>query len=128
MAPSGSRGDRGGAWTEARYVWANYPGFATLLESTALKVAGYRARRRRAPALLTDALDRALRTGKLDSAVAHALEVGPTAVEDAVATRILRDHAHEIVLARCPECAALLRTPRARQCLACGHDWHVSRT
>lgn len=25
---------------------------------------------------------------------------------------------------RCPECSRIVRTPRAKQCLWCGHDWH----
>jgi hypothetical protein len=38
--------------------------------------------------------------------------------------RILRDHATEVVLKRCPKCGAITRTPKARQCFDCGHDWH----
>jgi len=39
--------------------------------------------------------------------------------------RILKDHQGEIVLNCCPRCNALARTPRARQCRSCGHDWHT---
>jgi len=39
--------------------------------------------------------------------------------------RILKDHQAEIVLNYCPRCNALARTPRARQCRFCGHDWHA---
>ena len=28
-------------------------------------------------------------------------------------------------VARCPNCSARLRTPDARQCFECGHDWHA---
>jgi len=41
-----------------------------------------------------------------------------------VKDRILRDHPNEIVINRCSKCGALARTPQARQCIACGHDWH----
>lgn len=26
---------------------------------------------------------------------------------------------------RCPACHRIVRTPEARQCLWCGHDWHI---
>jgi hypothetical protein len=39
--------------------------------------------------------------------------------------RILKEHQGEIVLNCCPRCNALARTPRARQCRFCGHDWHT---
>jgi hypothetical protein len=38
--------------------------------------------------------------------------------------RILNDHRDQIELNRCPRCGALARTPTARQCRACRHDWH----
>ena len=40
-----------------------------------------------------------------------------------VVERILRDHAAEVVLNRCPKCEGLCRTPRAKQCMRCGHSW-----
>lgn len=40
-----------------------------------------------------------------------------------VVERILRDHASEVVLNRCPKCDGLCRTPRAKQCMRCGHSW-----
>lgn len=39
--------------------------------------------------------------------------------------RILKEHQGEILLNCCPRCNALARTPRARQCRFCGHDWHT---
>ena len=39
--------------------------------------------------------------------------------------RILKDHRSEIVLNCCPRCNGLARTPKARQCRFCGHDWHT---
>lgn len=40
------------------------------------------------------------------------------------AKRILSQHGERIVLNHCPQCGALARTPKARQCRFCGHDWH----
>jgi len=38
--------------------------------------------------------------------------------------RILDDNRHRIFLNYCPECHKLARTPRAKQCRFCRHDWH----
>lgn len=29
-----------------------------------------------------------------------------------------------VTIARCSSCDRIIRTPNARQCLWCGHDWH----
>lgn len=41
-----------------------------------------------------------------------------------VAKRIMEDYPDKIFLNRCPECNALARTPNAKQCRFCGHNWH----
>jgi hypothetical protein len=42
-----------------------------------------------------------------------------------IVERFLRDAADgRAVLNRCPACARVVKTPHARQCLWCGHDWH----
>jgi len=41
-------------------------------------------------------------------------------------SRILRDHALDIVLARCPDCGKIVASPDAKQCLWCGNDWHAA--
>lgn len=38
--------------------------------------------------------------------------------------RILAAHGSEIFLNRCPKCHALAKSPKARQCRRCFHDWH----
>jgi hypothetical protein len=40
------------------------------------------------------------------------------------AQRILDDHSNEMVFNNCPRCGALAKTPKARQCRFCRHDWH----
>jgi hypothetical protein len=42
------------------------------------------------------------------------------------AERILREHADDIRLNFCPKCGELARTPQAKQCRYCEHDWHSS--
>jgi hypothetical protein len=38
--------------------------------------------------------------------------------------RILRDRAGDVFFNLCPKCGNLARTPQAKQCRFCGHDWH----
>ena len=38
--------------------------------------------------------------------------------------RILQEHRDKIIFNYCPRCGVLARTPKARQCRCCGHDWH----
>jgi hypothetical protein len=38
--------------------------------------------------------------------------------------RVMMERRSEIVENRCPACHRLVRTPKARQCLWCGNDWH----
>jgi hypothetical protein len=40
------------------------------------------------------------------------------------AQRILDEHSNEIAFNYCPRCGALAKTPKARQCRFCRHDWH----
>jgi len=42
---------------------------------------------------------------------------------EATSERILRDNPGAVVLNRCPKCSALARTPTAKLCLKCGHEW-----
>lgn len=56
--------------------------------------------------------------------ILHALENGVEGFRDRVRIRMLADHGAEIMINRCPKCSRIVATPRARQCLWCGHDWH----
>jgi hypothetical protein len=99
------------------------------------------------PALMTDAerrsLDLALKREKalssdvaagrlpkwLAAAGAEAVEnsrKGARALAVEIGRRIQRDvWAGRIVVNRCPSCSRIVKTPLARQCLWCGHDWHA---
>jgi hypothetical protein len=41
-----------------------------------------------------------------------------------VTERIFKEHGHELKLNLCPKCGKVARTPRAKQCRFCFHDWH----
>lgn len=49
---------------------------------------------------------------------------GPDAFRAECAAWLLREQADEISLNNCARCGGLARTPLARQCRYCGHDWH----
>jgi hypothetical protein len=49
---------------------------------------------------------------------------GYEAFQERTARRILQECGDKVVLNCCPRCAALARTPTARQCRSCGWDWH----
>ena len=41
-----------------------------------------------------------------------------------IAQYLMEHHSSEIYINNCPKCGKLARTPRAKQCRHCGHDWH----
>jgi hypothetical protein len=64
--------------------------------------------------------------GPPDPDVNSALRQGHWAFLDRVRTRILAEEAEHIIINRCPMCLRIVRTPKARQCLWCHHDWHAA--
>jgi predicted RNase H-like HicB family nuclease len=105
-----------------RYVWGYCTHLMTDLERCADRVAFVRAktgqgREGHKPVLLkmleaTEGPD-----------VDRALSAGWDAFRQSVFQRILSENGDHI-FNRCPQCRRIVRTPRARQCYWCGHDWH----
>lgn len=53
------------------------------------------------------------------------LDSGIEEYEQRVRNRVLAAFRNgELTINRCPRCHEIVRTPLARQCLHCGHDWH----
>ena len=50
---------------------------------------------------------------------------GPEKFLVATRDRLLKEHQGEIVLNRCPSCGELTRTPKAKICFKCGHNWRA---
>jgi hypothetical protein len=71
---------------------------------------------------LEDSLDN-LKNAMSVSGVREKLAAGFEAFQQSVVDRISREHP-DLPIHRCPECNTALRTPLAKQCLKCGHDWH----
>ncbi|HKD81486.1 MAG TPA: hypothetical protein VKH81_17465 [Candidatus Angelobacter sp.] len=44
------------------------------------------------------------------------------------AARIVKERGNEVFFNVCPNCAKLARTPRARECRWCGHDWRTTES
>jgi hypothetical protein len=63
-------------------------------------------------------------TGIGDPEIEAALAVGEVTFRRRVALRLLADETATAHINRCPRCARIVRAPKARQCLWCGHDWH----
>ncbi|SEW52798.1 hypothetical protein [Chitinophaga arvensicola] len=49
---------------------------------------------------------------------------GAEALKDRIVNRIWDEHRDELCLNLCPVCNKIARTPAARQCRFCFHDWH----
>lgn len=104
------------------YVWSQCYTHMTELERAGVKAVHARYK---AAATDNDGLRRMILDkwgGGNDPAVVAALSHGEEAFRVAVRDRVLRDHPELVV--RCPNCSRVLRTPRARQCRWCHHDWH----
>lgn len=63
-----------------------------------------------------------------DPAVLDLTRDGGEVFMERTAGRILKEHRSEIFLNYCSRCGALAKTPKARQCRFCLHDWHDSDT
>jgi len=59
-----------------------------------------------------------------DPGVLQLAKDGVDAFEARTAKRILDEHSDQIAFNCCPRCGALAKTPKARQCRSCRHDWH----
>ncbi len=98
------------------YVWQHYSQFLTPSEKAAGKAA---LAREEAMQVDSDSMRRKLLEMAGDLSVASAVEFRRTTRD-----RIQREHAAEVEINRCPRCERIVRSPRAQQCLWCGHDWH----
>lgn len=106
----------------SEYITTNFSQFMTEFESKAyrlsmqrVKAEGGSAAQKQLPKWIADA----------GPAVEAASNVGYWAVKKQITKRILREiDAGQIKINCCPACSRIARTPLARQCLWCGHDWH----
>lgn len=107
------------------YIWDNYVSLFTDSEKLA-------ANTMRIQFESTDSSGRSIVTEELipqpPPDVAELLANGDKEFQRKAAARVLRDNVTDITINRCSECKRIVRTPLAKQCLWCGHDWHNTKT
>ena len=64
-----------------------------------------------------------LRYGFSDEKTNELVALGETELKKKIAERIYNEHRKEAINI-CLKCGGLARTPYAKQCRQCGHDWH----
>lgn len=65
--------------------------------------------------------------GFSDEKTNELVALGEVALKKKIAERIYNDHKTEAINL-CPKCGSLARTPYAKQCRQCGHDWHENNS
>jgi hypothetical protein len=106
-----------------RYVWDHFSHLMTDFERrVGLAILG---RAKAATAGADPSHPLLTRWGRTDDPeVNAALADGPERFRRRVSARVLSEAGAEVFVNRCPRCARVVRTPKARQCFRCGFDWH----
>ncbi len=105
----------------ATYYITNYDWLMTPKERLALRQLTLQEKVNHAasPAMKKLLVDR---WGSDDQEILAIVEMGWERFLQMVYDRIVGDHPNE--LGKCPKCQKLTATLQAKQCFACGHDWH----
>jgi len=96
------------------------------VEGLALTVASFNETRDRLDKASTEAANELMaRIVKRHPEVLDVASVGTQALWNNIRRKVLiAEQQGEISINRCPSCSCIVRTPSARQCLWCKHDWH----
>lgn len=107
------------------YVFHSYSSLMTMAEKGAYKALMVERKAEHS----SDCIKTHLRArfGSSEPEVVRLLDGGAREFLIATRDRILRDHAAEVFLNRCPKCGALARTPQACLCPICNHTWYEKR-
>ena len=106
-----------------RYVIKNYPDLMTTLEAEVRVAAIAQQKAEHASPRMGEIIK--ARYGRCDDPeVVAALSDGVDVFRRRVRQRILREHPEKVFINRCPKCNRVVRTPKAKLCLWCGHSWH----
>ncbi|MEO0479356.1 MAG: hypothetical protein AAF196_07745 [Planctomycetota bacterium] len=106
-----------------RYVWDYHSGLFTELELQVRRA--HHAELKASDA--SEPMARMLRErfgAQGDRDVMRALADGWATFQSVARARVMRDHPDTVVVNRCPDCGRVVKTPKARQCMWCGCDWH----
>jgi hypothetical protein len=109
------------------YIWRHYSRLLTAAEARAgiyVPALDRETATRIKSASFADYLDRT--HGAVDAAgLATELRDGRAALFRRARDRILENYKSLVFINRCPACNRIVRSPGARQCLWCNHDWHT---
>lgn len=61
---------------------------------------------------------------KYSKGVYKLLENGKDVFKQNLTKRIIEEYKNHLLFNYCPKCGELARTPKAKQCRFCKHDWH----
>ena len=106
-----------------KYIWNNYRDLLTDLE----RLADRAVMAEQKASDSDERMAKILREGwgsRDDPRVVEALKDGPEVFRGRVRKRVLAEHADQVIVNRCPSCQRIVATPKSRQCLWCGEDWH----
>lgn len=106
----------------ARYIKNYFSRLMTDDERLALKYHMYTYKTEDNPAMRKLASDRGWISERPE--IREFLKGGYEEFELNLARRILKEMPEKVFLNNCPKCYKLARTPFARQCRYCGHNWH----
>ncbi len=106
-----------------RYICNHYQSLMTDFERKMIDVIFKRmmAEAANSPEVTRKALEK---WGEIDDIkVNEALANGYEAYRRQVRDRLLKEHTNEVFINRCSQCNRIVRTPKAKLCLWCGHSW-----
>jgi hypothetical protein len=109
-----------------KYIWNNYQHLFSRLEQLGVKAVLAEDKATSASSVAMTKLLRERWGAESEPEVMAALSNGTNAFQLRVRERVMRECGDRIFINRCPVCERILRTPRAKQCLWCGHSWHKS--
>ena len=105
------------------YIINHYSVLLTLKEKAAQK--HYLVTLKTANAKTPEYQDMLMRTwGAKDPEVLALLGNGYDEFKRRSADKVLKEHKDKVFINTCPKCGRLARTPLAKQCRYCRHDWH----
>ncbi|WP_462267366.1 hypothetical protein [Mucilaginibacter sp.] len=109
---------------KADYIIAYYSNLLTLQEATALRHhrSTLKLEHVKNPAMVRMYYNKGLLSD--DPIILNSLTNGYVQFILNCVGRILHDNPDQVFFNLCPVCQKLARTPEAKQCRWCGHDWH----
>jgi hypothetical protein len=114
--------------TLTTYIWDHYQHLMTDFERQVGSATIGRAKADNSSNPQTAAILRQ-RWGRTDDpAIDAALQDGDAVFRRRVRDRLLQTYEEQIFINRCPACQRIVRTPKARLCVWCGHTWYEQAT